>query len=393
MKGFLYHTAAAMRREIGRIARMRMYRMLLFYLPLAAFAFFALFFSKGVPRNIPIAVVDDDRTALSRKLVEMLDAAPTAYVAYVAPSMNEAERLMREGEIMAVVLIPSDFEKELLGGVPTPVEAYITGTNITVNGLLSKDIQTVVTTFSAGVQLQLLTVRGMSDEQAMAQIMPVRFNRHVLFNPYINYGYYLAPSFMPMMLLIFAVMATVFAVGTELKHGTAREWLNAGGDLMTAALTGKLLPVTDAAVAGFRDAVHSDSNRRRTTERKLYCHAGRNVLFFARLSGDCRIDCRLDGQHALVAFVERRVFGLGVHFFGTDIPDYGDVGANALAESVFPVHLLYRSIHRPDDARSTGRLFAVRFGIYGAVHAFAIARAAAVAQSLHGAEILGEGLI
>ncbi len=174
----------------------------------------------------------------------MLDAAPTAYVAYVAPSMNEAERLMREGEIMAVVLIPSDFEKELLGGVPTPVEAYITGTNITVNGLLSKDIQTVVTTFSAGVQLQLLTVRGMSDEQAMAQIMPVRFNRHVLFNPYINYGYYLAPSFMPMMLLIFAVMATVFAVGTELKHGTAREWLNAGGDLMTAALTGKLLPVT-----------------------------------------------------------------------------------------------------------------------------------------------------
>ncbi len=74
--------------------------------------------------------------------------------------------------------------------------------------------------------------------------MPVRFNRHVLFNPYINYGYYLAPSFMPMMLLIFAVMATVFAVGTELKHGTAREWLNAGGDLMTAALTGKLLPVT-----------------------------------------------------------------------------------------------------------------------------------------------------
>ncbi|MCX4300683.1 MAG: ABC transporter permease [Alistipes sp.] len=244
MKGFLYHTAAAMRREIGRIVRMRMYRMLLFYLPLAAFAFFALFFSKGVPRNIPIAVVDDDRTALSRKLVEMLDAAPTAYVAYVAPSMNEAERLMREGEIMAVVLIPSDFEKELLRGVPTPVEAYITGTNITVNGLLSKDIQTVVTTFSAGVQLQLLTVQGMSDEQAMAQIMPVRFNRHVLFNPYINYGYYLAPSFMPMMLLIFAVMATVFAVGTELKHGTAREWLNASGDLMTAALTGKLLPVT-----------------------------------------------------------------------------------------------------------------------------------------------------
>lgn len=244
MNGFLHHTMAAVRREVGRIARMRMYRMLLFYLPLVAFAFFALFFSKGVARNIPIAVVDDDRTALSRKIVEMIDATPTAYVAYVAPSMFEAERLMREGEIMAVVLIPSDFEKDLLGGVPTQVEAYITGTNITVNGLLSKDIQTVATTFSAGVQLQSLIARGMSEEQAMVQIMPVRFNRHVLFNPYINYGYYLAPSFMPMMLLIFAVMATVFAVGTELKYGTAREWLRTAGNSMPAALTGKLLPVT-----------------------------------------------------------------------------------------------------------------------------------------------------
>ncbi|MDE6570197.1 MAG: ABC transporter permease [Alistipes sp.] len=244
MKAFLHHTAAAARREVGRMGRMPMYRRLLFYLPLVAFAFFAVFFSKGVARNIPIAVVDDDRTALSRKLADMIDATPTAWIAYQAQSMTEAERLMRDGEVMAVVLIPYGFEKGLLGNVPVAVENYVTGTNITVNGLLSKDIQTAVTTFSAGVQLQLLTARGMSDGQAMAQIMPVRFDRHVLFNPYINYGYYLAPSFMPMMLLILAVMATIFAVGTELKYGTAAEWLHTGGGSMTAALTGKLLPVT-----------------------------------------------------------------------------------------------------------------------------------------------------
>lgn len=243
MIGFLHHTAAAARREIGRIADLRMYRVLLFYLPLVAFGFFALFFSEGVARNIPIAVVDNDRTALSRKLIDMIDATPTAEVAYSLQSMAEAERSMREGAIMAVVLIPADFEKKLLGNVPAPAEAYITGTNITVNGLLAKDIQTAVTTFSAGVQLQLFTARGMAEEEAMAQILPVRFDRHILFNPYINYGYYLAPSFMPMMLLILTVMVSVFAIGTELKYGTAREWLHCGGDSMAAALAGKLLPV------------------------------------------------------------------------------------------------------------------------------------------------------
>ena len=76
--------------------------------------------------------------------------------------------------------------------------------------------------------------------------MPVRFDRHVLFNPHINYGYYLAPSFLPMMLMIFTVMATIFAIGTELKQGTAREWFRTGGDSAGAALAGKVLPITAA---------------------------------------------------------------------------------------------------------------------------------------------------
>ena len=113
-----------------------------------------------------------------------------------------------------------------------------------MNGLLSKDIQTAVTTFTAGVQLQILMKQGLTERQAMAQLMPVRFDRHVLFNPHINYGYYLSPSFLPMMLMIFTVMITVFAIGTELKNGTAREWLRTAGDSPAAALVGKLAPIT-----------------------------------------------------------------------------------------------------------------------------------------------------
>ena len=174
----------------------------------------------------------------------MIDATPTALVAYEVQDMPQAERLMREGRIMAIVQVPDFFEKNILSNRQTHVEAYITGTNITVNGLLARDIQTAVTTFSAGIQLQLLTKQGLTDRQAMAQLMPVRFSKHVLFNPYTNYGYYLSPSFMPMMLLIFVIMTTIFAVGTELKRGTAGEWLATGGDSVAASVAGKLLPIT-----------------------------------------------------------------------------------------------------------------------------------------------------
>ena len=243
MPGFLHNTYAVLRRELVRLTHQPMYFVLMLVLPVVSFAFFALLFNKGVARDIPIAVLDEDHTSLSRKVTQMIDATPTALVAYEIQDMDEGERLMREGKVMAIVQIPSFFEKRILSNSQTHIENYVSGTNITVNGLLSKDIQTAVTTFTAGIQLQLLTKQGLSEKQAMAQLMPVRFSRHVLFNPYINYGYYLSPSFMPMMLMIFAMLVTIFAIGTELKNGTAREWLDTAHGSVLSALVGKMLPL------------------------------------------------------------------------------------------------------------------------------------------------------
>ena len=244
--GFLRNTRAVIGRETNRLTHQPMYFVLMCLLPLLSFAFFAVLFHKGVARDIPIAILDEDHTALSRKVTEMIEETPTAMVAYGIQSMEEGEHLMREGRISAIVQIPAFFEKDILSNRQTHAEAYISGTNITVNGLLSKDIQTAITTFTAGIQIQLLTKQGLTERQAMAQLQPVRFDKHVLFNPYINYGYYLSPSFMPMMLLIFIVMTTVFSIGSELRHSTAREWLRTADDSVGAALLGKMLPITGA---------------------------------------------------------------------------------------------------------------------------------------------------
>lgn len=244
MPNFFSDTFAVLKREIRRIFRQPMYWTLTVFLPLAAFSFFAILLSKGVSRDIPVAVVDQDQTSLSRKVVQMIDATPTARVAFGAQSMEEAERLIHEGKVMGIVQIPPFFEKNILSNRQTHIETYLSGTNITVNGLLTKDLQTAVMTFSSGIQLQLLTKQGLTEKQAMAQLMPVRFDKHVLFNPYINYAYYLSPSFMPMMLLIFTIMATIFAIGVELKRGSAKEWLDTANGSIFAAFVGKILPIT-----------------------------------------------------------------------------------------------------------------------------------------------------
>lgn len=244
MLRFLKNMRGAFLRETERMRRQPMYLILMVVLPVVSFAFFAVLLENGVARNIPVAVLDQDQTSLSRTVTRMIDETPTALVSYEIQTLEEGERLMREGKIMAIVQIPPQFEKDILSNRQTHIENYVTGTNITANGLLAKDIQTAVATFTAGIQIQVLTKQGLTQLQAMAQVMPVRFMKHVLFNPYVNYGYYLAPSFIPMMLLIFTVMATIFSLGTELKHATARDWYDSAGGSIFAAPAGKMLPVT-----------------------------------------------------------------------------------------------------------------------------------------------------
>ena len=65
-----------------------MYWVLMVVLPVVSFAFFAVIFEQGVARNIPIAVLDEDHTTLSRKVTQMIDDTPTAMVSYEVQSMD-----------------------------------------------------------------------------------------------------------------------------------------------------------------------------------------------------------------------------------------------------------------------------------------------------------------
>ena len=210
-------------REVRTFGNHKVFYRLSVGLPILSFLFFVVLFRSGVPHDMPVAVLDQDNTPLSRQLVRMIDATPSAKVAYRIAGMDEGERMMKEGTIDAIVFIPRDLEKNVYSNTQTGVVAYINDLNLAKNGMLNKDIQTTVTTFSSGIQIQTLMKKGLSEKEAYEQMMPIYFEKHVLFNPYVNYTYYLLPVFLPVMLLIFTLISTVFTIGVELKNGTARQ--------------------------------------------------------------------------------------------------------------------------------------------------------------------------
>lgn len=226
-------------REIARIKHNKTYITSMFILPIVSICFFAAFFSKGAIDNLPVALVNEDNTPLSRTVADMIEGTPAVEFAYTVSDMTEAENLLLSGKVYAIVQIPKNFEKDILGFNQANIQLYNSGINVSTNGLIAKDVQTAVTMFSVGVQLNVLQSKGLAADQAMAMANPIAFSRHIISNPYLNYGYYLAPCFISMMIMVFTVLLTIFSIGSELKMGTAKEWLETAGNSISVAIFAK----------------------------------------------------------------------------------------------------------------------------------------------------------
>jgi ABC-2 type transport system permease protein len=231
---------AVLSREMKRFMSSPIYITIAVVLPVLAFALFALVFKNGVPRDLPIAVYNADRTPASRQAVRMLDAAPAIAVTYRVNSLEEGQQLIFDGKCDAVVVIPRDFERNILRGQQAEMVCYVSNMSVLKGGLIDKDVKTVGATMSAGIELQLLQKRGVQYKQATAMLNPIMADRHILFNPYTSYAYYLASSFLPMMLLIFVLIVIIYVIGIEFKEGTSAQWLETANDNILLALMGKL---------------------------------------------------------------------------------------------------------------------------------------------------------
>ena len=241
---FLLGIVKSARREMGRISSNREYRMVVWWMPLIVILFFAVFFSHEVVGTLPVGVVDENDSYLSRRLVGMLRATHEVADIHEFADMAEARAKLLSGEVVGVVEIPNDFAKDILSGVSTEVIYYDSGTNISTSSLSSKGVQTAVTTFGVGVALQRAEIAGAMPDEAMAQAMPIGFTTYALSNPWLNYAYYVAPCFCVLILVIATMLSTIYAVGTELRYNTTEEWMRSANGSFLGGLMGKLLPVT-----------------------------------------------------------------------------------------------------------------------------------------------------
>jgi ABC-2 type transport system permease protein len=231
---------AVVRREAARLRADGWDLAMLTWIPLLAYALLWWIFSAGLARDLPIVVVDADRSALSRTLVRMLDESPGIEVAAHERGMPQALALLRERRAFGVVVVPEDFERRLLAGRSAQLQWFYNGQFSAHVGGLTRDVRTVASTLSAGIEIAAREKRGVSAGQAAAQFEPIRLRLVTLFNEAGNYEAFLALAAIPGLMQIFFALGAVAGIGRELKHGSVPDWLAAAGGRWSVALAGKL---------------------------------------------------------------------------------------------------------------------------------------------------------
>jgi ABC-2 type transport system permease protein len=86
---------------------------LIFAVPLFAFAVLTAVFSHPVIRELGVVVVDADRSDTSRIFVEQVAASPNLGIVERPGDLASAARAIRSGEAIAAVYIAANFERDL----------------------------------------------------------------------------------------------------------------------------------------------------------------------------------------------------------------------------------------------------------------------------------------
>jgi ABC-2 type transport system permease protein len=246
-----------LRREYHFIAHSPFCTLFIIVLPVLSFALLWGIFYEEVPRDLPILVRDADHSTLSRKLVRMIDASSLVAVTAEVDDVEEGAAYIRRGEGYAVFHIPADFECDVKRGDSAPVVLYYNNQSLLVSVLVSKAVREAVGTLSAGIDIKRRMAKGEHPVQAWERYEPIAMDQHPLFNPNLNYRYFLLPVILAAMMQVFIIIMSVKAVGGELKRGTAGAWLETAGGRPWIAMTGKQLPYTGAyiVVTGFMVAI------------------------------------------------------------------------------------------------------------------------------------------
>ena len=168
-------------------------------------------------RDIPIAVVDQDHTELSRDFIQTLDADEAIKVTLRSDTLADAQAALARREVFAIVGIPKDTEQEVLKGNKARIAAFVDSAYFLLFNRTLQGISEAGSAVTTEVATRGARIDGSLAHAALTRGSPVETLSQPLFNPTGGYASYVVPAAFILILqqTLFLGAATVGGVAYE----------------------------------------------------------------------------------------------------------------------------------------------------------------------------------
>lgn len=239
MKKRLINIWTVIRREVELLAGDKNIILIVLVAPVFYAFFYSTIYLNKIETNVQVAVVDQDKTYTTQRLINHFNSHQLIEIYAEAANIDEAERLLNNGEVQGIIYIPRNFEDELKSGKGAFVKVGLNTTRFLVSNDLNKAINEVIEKVNAGVKLKYFEAKGYNSQQSRKMIEPIHTDIRPLFNYTESYGDFLVPGMLVLILQQTLLIGLSESMAKEREKRLLQDLFRASGDSTINSILGK----------------------------------------------------------------------------------------------------------------------------------------------------------
>jgi ABC-2 type transport system permease protein len=209
----------AFKAEWRRVLGARSAFTLLFLAPLVYGVYYPQPYLNQILRKLPIAVVDNDLSDLSRQIVETLDASGALSVVVRARTLAEARAAIDRGQAFAAVEIPPNTERDVLKGITAHIPIYADATYLFIFRSSASGVVTAIGNLTSELVSRGARSDGSLVKAKLAASSPADVLLQPIFNPVGGYASYVVPAAFVLILQQTLLIGAAMLTGAALAAG------------------------------------------------------------------------------------------------------------------------------------------------------------------------------
>ena len=210
--------------------------------PLFALFFMTTIFGDGMIDELPVAIVDEDDSHLSRNIINLCSAVPEIRVTQVVPNTAEARDALLSKEIYGYLIIPNDFESDVNANKNTSLTLCYHYAFLSVGSEVLQGFLNVLRIIAVTPLQQSIDFLGIDEDELENIASPISISARPLYNPALNYTSYLTFPYYWVLFQILILLNIAYSFGNEFKTKGIRDCLKKGKGKFINVVLGKMFP-------------------------------------------------------------------------------------------------------------------------------------------------------